>query len=71
MNEIGKVISGRYSAQMEDSFVVFVIGMRINRWFALHKWIPVVKAMGPMIKELYQNPEHGFISTNIGEATNN
>lgn len=62
---MGKVIPGRYSAQMEESFVVFVIGMRINRLFALHKWIPVVKAMGPMIKELYQNPEHGFISTEI------
>jgi hypothetical protein len=60
---MAKVIPGRYSAQMEDSFVVFVIGMRINRIFALHKWIPVVKAMGPMIKELYQNPELGFMST--------
>jgi hypothetical protein len=60
---MAQVIPGRFAAEMEDSFVVFVIGMRINRLIAFHKWIPVAKAMGPMIKELYQNPDLGFIST--------
>ncbi|GAK40916.1 DUF4188 domain-containing protein [Paenibacillus urinalis] len=57
------VIHGRYTAEMEGPFVVFIIGMRINRLLAFHKWVPVAKAMGPMIKELYQNPEIGFMST--------
>lgn len=62
---MAKVFPGRYSAEIEGPFVVFIIGMRVNRLFALHKWIPVAKAMGPMIKELYQNSEIGFISTEV------
>jgi hypothetical protein len=59
---MAKVIPGRFTAEIEGSFVVFIIGMRVNRLFAFNKWIPVAKAMGPMIKELYQNPGIGFIS---------
>lgn len=56
-----QVISGRYTADMEGPFVVFIIGMRINRWLRFYKWIPVARAMVPMIKELYQHSELGFI----------
>ncbi|WP_410923718.1 monooxygenase family protein, partial [Pseudomonas sp. SIMBA_041] len=34
---------------MDESFVVFIIGMRINRLLAVHKWVPVAKAMGGML----------------------
>ncbi|MBR2566552.1 MAG: DUF4188 domain-containing protein [Paenibacillus sp.] len=54
---------GRYTAQMEGEFVVFIIGMRINRLWAIHKWLPVFNSMGPMIKELYQNKDTGFLGT--------
>lgn len=57
------VISGRYTAQMDDSFVVFVIGMRINKFFAVSKWLPVALSMGGMLKELYENKELGFLGT--------
>ncbi|MNH80871.1 hypothetical protein D3C87_598980 [compost metagenome] len=60
---MAKVISGRYAAEIEGPFVVFVIGMRINRIWAVHKWWPVATAMGPMLKELYQNPEIGFLGS--------
>ncbi|CAM4211093.1 transcriptional regulator [Bacillus manliponensis] len=60
MNEIKQ---GRYTAHMDDSFAVFVIGMRINKLFAISKWLPVARAMGGMMKELYQNKELGFLST--------
>lgn len=43
-----------------DEFVVFLIGMRINRLWKIHKWLPVVRAMGRMIRELYAHPELGF-----------
>jgi hypothetical protein len=56
-----KVIPGRYAAETEHSFVVFLIGMRINRLFAFRKWVPVAKAMGPMLQELYRNPDLGFL----------
>ncbi len=58
---MGKVIPGRYTAQMEGSFVVFIIGFRINKLWAVHKWLPVMNSMSPMLQELYRNKELGFI----------
>lgn len=52
---------GRFAAKMEGSFVVFIIGMRVNRWLAVRKWLPVARAMPRMMKELYQDKEHGFL----------
>jgi hypothetical protein len=34
------VIPGRFTAQTDTSFVVFLIGMRVNRFFAFRTWIP-------------------------------
>ena len=56
-----KVIPGRYTAQTDEPFVVFLIGMRINKFFAVHKWVPVARAMGPMLRTLYQHQEKGFL----------
>lgn len=39
-------------AQIEGDFVVFLIGMRVNRWWKLHKWLPPAQAMRRMQKEL-------------------
>jgi Domain of unknown function (DUF4188) len=58
---MAKVFSGRYSAQIEGPFVVFLIGMRINNLLAVNKWLPVAKAMPPMLKELYANKSLGFL----------
>ncbi|MEK5148382.1 DUF4188 domain-containing protein [Psychrobacillus sp. FSL K6-4615] len=58
-----KIYNGRFIASTEESLVLFIIGMRINKFFSFTKWVPVIKAMGPMIKELYQNPELGFRHT--------
>ena len=35
--------------------------MRINNLFAVRKWLPTLRAMGPMLRELYQHPEKGFL----------
>ena len=51
----------RLTATLEGDFVVFMIGMRINKPLKIHKWLPVVQAMPRMIKELYRQPELGFI----------
>jgi hypothetical protein len=40
---------------------VFLIGMRINRLWKVHKWLPVARAMPRMIKELSTQREHGFL----------
>jgi len=56
------IIKERMTAEVDDDFVVFLIGMRINKLWKIHKWFPVVMAMPKMISELYKNPDLGFIS---------
>ena len=51
----------RLTANLEGDFVVFLIGLRINKPLKVHKWLPVVTAMPRMLKELYGQPESGFI----------
>ena len=58
---MARVIPGRFTAHMDEAFVVFLIGMRINRFLAFNKWLPTMRAMPPMLKELYQHPEKGFL----------
>ncbi len=53
---------GRYSTSIEGPFVVFLIGLRINRLLAVNKWLPTAKAMGPMLQELYANPSLGMLA---------
>jgi hypothetical protein len=55
------VLNGRFTAHTDEPFVVFLIGMRINRLLEFRKWMPTARAMGPMIRELYQHPEKGFL----------
>jgi hypothetical protein len=56
------IFPGRYTAQIEGPFVVFIIGLRVNRLWALHQWLPVARAMGPMMRELLATPELGLLS---------
>jgi hypothetical protein len=39
---------------------VFLIGMRIRKPWAVHKWLPVFRAMGRMLREL--TPADGLLS---------
>lgn len=55
------IFNGRYTADIAGDFVVFNIGMRINRLWALRQWLPVARAMQPMMETLYQRPELGFL----------
>lgn len=65
---MAKVIPGRYTAQTDQPFVVFLIGMRINKLRAVRKWMPVGMAMAPMIRELYAHPEKGFLGAHVYRA---
>jgi hypothetical protein len=51
----------RLAAAIDGPFVVFLIGMRINKPWLVHKWLPVISAMPRMIKELQRHPESGFL----------
>ena len=60
------VFAGRRVAHLDGDFVVFLIGMRINRPWRPHKWLPVLTAMRPMIRELARDPESGFLGATQG-----
>jgi hypothetical protein len=54
-------IQKRMTGRMEGDFVVFLIGMRINRWWKVHRWMRVAMAMPRMIAELERNRDLGFL----------
>lgn len=51
----------RLCAEVEGEFVVFLIGMRFNRWWKVGSWLPVFMAMPKMLMELSQRPELGLL----------
>jgi hypothetical protein len=55
------VVRGRFTAQMDEPFVVFLIGMRINRFRAVRKWWGTFVSMPPMLRELKQHREKGLL----------
>jgi hypothetical protein len=59
------VIPGRYTADVEGEFVVFLVGMRINHFWKIHKWLPVARAMGPMLRSLKRDPSKGMLGYRV------
>ena len=59
---MAKINRQRMTALSDEPYVVFLIGMRINNLFAIHKWLPVFIAMPKMLKELHIHRELGFKS---------
>jgi hypothetical protein len=59
------VIHRRVTAEIEGDFVVFLIGMRINRLLKPWKWLPVFVAMPRMLRELESRPEAGLLHAEL------
>ncbi|MFF4601278.1 DUF4188 domain-containing protein [Streptomyces sp. NPDC001339] len=57
----GKPVQGRMTADGAGEVVVFLVGMRINNWWAVRSWLPTLRAMVPMMKELGRNREWGML----------
>ncbi|MGA2127105.1 MAG: DUF4188 domain-containing protein, partial [Xanthobacteraceae bacterium] len=58
---MSEIKPGRWTARFEEPHVVFLIGMRINKPWKVHRWFPVIMAMGRMLGELHARPELGFM----------
>lgn len=58
---MAEVVDKRVTAEIEGAFVVFLIGMRINKFWKAWKWLPIFFAMPRMLRELEQRPEAGFL----------
>ncbi|MBN9177988.1 MAG: DUF4188 domain-containing protein [Microbacterium sp.] len=63
---MAKVFPGRMTHRHDGDLVVFLIGMRINRFWRPDKWIPAALAMGPMLAELLRDPDSGLLGWRMG-----
>ncbi|MFH8681125.1 DUF4188 domain-containing protein [Streptomyces lydicus] len=52
----------RTTADAKGDVVVLLIGMRINRFWAVHLWLPVMLGMFRMLRELENDPARGLRS---------
>ncbi|GIX18662.1 MAG: transcriptional regulator [Erythrobacter sp.] len=59
------IIPGRMTDAHSGPLVVFLIGMRINHFHKITRWWPVMRAMGPMLRELAANPQSGFLGSEV------
>lgn len=47
----------RMTAEIEGDFAVFITGMRINKFWKIHKWYPNFRAMRKILMGLFGNQE--------------
>ncbi|MFT5011633.1 MAG: hypothetical protein ACJAX5_000196 [Patiriisocius sp.] len=57
-----EIIEQRMTAVTDEPFVVFLIGMRVNKPLKVHRWLPVAMAMGRMIRELNQTANSDLLN---------
>ncbi|MGQ7295447.1 DUF4188 domain-containing protein [Quadrisphaera sp. KR29] len=55
------LLRGRWTHEHEGGLAVFLIGMTINQPWRPDRWLPVLRAMPPMLEELERNPEWGYL----------
>ncbi|MBT3167396.1 DUF4188 domain-containing protein [Streptomyces sp. Vc74B-19] len=55
-------VAERTTAAAEGDVVVLLIGMRINHFWAVHHWLPVLVSMPRMLRELGRRPERGLLT---------
>ena len=55
------IMAGRFTAQMDEPFVVFLFGLRVNKPLAFKKWRWITRAFPQMVHMLAAHPEKGFL----------
>ncbi len=58
---MAKLIKERMAAEIDGEAALFLIGIRINKPWKLHKWLPIFLAMPRMLRELGKNSELGLL----------
>jgi hypothetical protein len=59
------IIAQRMTAELDGDFVVFLLGLRINRPGKIHRWLPAARSMLPMLQELTAKPELGMLGHHL------
>ncbi len=58
-------IAERVTAAAEGDVVVFLIGIRVNRWRSVRHWLPTLTAMPRMLKELAREEGSGLLGYSL------
>lgn len=56
-----EIIADRMAPIVDKEFVLFLIGMRVNKWWQLSKWTHTGRAMPRMLKELEKDKSLGLM----------
>lgn len=59
-----EIIKDRVTAVKDEDFYLFLIGMRINKLWKFHKWVPVFFQMAKMLSELERDKSIGCLGGN-------
>lgn len=59
------VIADKFTTHMDQPFVVFLLGMRINKLLHFNKWKIAFFAFPDMLHTLEQHPEKGFLGGDL------
>jgi hypothetical protein len=60
---------GRFTANYQGDFVVFLIGMRINKLHRVTEWWPVMRAAGAMVAEALALPDTPLLESRATVCT--
>lgn len=55
----------RLHAEVDGSFVVFLVGMRFNRLRSVRQWLPVARAAPRMVRELRDDDASGLLGSRL------
>ncbi len=59
-------LPGPHSATPPDGAVLFLIGMRVNRWWRPDQWLPTFASAFPMLKEVHRQADDlGFMGMHV------
>lgn len=58
-----KTNNQRLTSAADGELIVFLIGMRVNRWWKVWQWWRTALAMPRMLRELAEHPELGLLSS--------
>ncbi|MXR42558.1 DUF4188 domain-containing protein [Halobaculum sp. WSA2] len=56
-------IEQKVAAERDEEFVVFHIGVRINAFWKIHRWLPILLLAPRMVRELVSDPESGLLGS--------
>ena len=58
---MSEIIRQKITAKIEGEPIVFLTGMRVNKWWRLRAWLPVLGAAIGMQRALERDREHGLL----------